>query len=310
MSSSAKAAALIAASATLLALTACSSSDPDRATTGSSTGSGASSLQVVASTNVYGDIAAQIGGDLVEVTSIISDPSADPHSYEASPQTQLALSEADLVIENGGGYDDFVDTMLSALDSAPELINAVDVSGKVAADGEELNEHVWYDFPTVSTLADTIADALAGLDAGNASTYEANAAAFKEQVATLESATTELDSEFAGTGVAITEPVPGYLLDAAGLVNKTPEEFAEAIEEETDVPPTALQETLDLVSSHAVKALVYNEQTTGPETEQALQAAQDAGVAVVPVTETLPAGEGWVSWMTSNVDALRTALES
>ena len=110
--------------------------------------------------------------------------------------------------------------------------------------------------------------------------------------------------------MAITEPVPGYVLDALGAQNRTPEEFSEAIEEGGDVAPAVLQETLDLFSSGQVKALVYNEQTTGAETEQVLQAAQDAGVAVVPVTETLPDGEDYISWMQSNVDAIAGALSA
>lgn len=300
-------AAAVTAAAALLALTACSS-ESDPASDDTSSGSGA--LSIVASTNVYGDIAEQVGGDLVEVTSIISDPSADPHSYEASAQTQLALSEADLVIENGGGYDDFVDTMLSSLDDQPELINVVDLSGKTAEAGEELNEHVWYDFPTVVTLADTIADQLGEQDPDNAQTYADNADAFTAKVADLESEAASMSEEFAGQGVAVTEPVPGYLLDAVGLENRTPEEFAEAIEEETDVPPAALAETLALFSEHQVAALVYNEQTTGPETEQVLQAAQDNDVPVVPVTETLPQGQDYVSWMTANLDAVHDALHA
>ncbi len=297
---------LLGALAVATTMTGCSSgssADPEAT-------SPSSAINVVASTNVYGDIARQIGGDLVSVTSIIDDPSADPHSYEASPKTQLALSKADLVIENGGGYDDFVDTMLSALPERPTVINAVEISGKSAVDGEELNEHVWYDFPTVIKIADAIADELATIDDAGASEFEDNAAAFKGKVAELVAATDELNESYAGTAVAITEPVPGYLLDNAGLVDKTPEEFAEAIEEETDVPPAALQATLGLFAAHAVSALVYNEQTTGPETEQVLAAAKAASVPVVPVTETLPEGEDYVSGMTGNVAALRAALAS
>ncbi|RHA41032.1 metal ABC transporter solute-binding protein, Zn/Mn family [Cellulomonas rhizosphaerae] len=296
-----KSLALVVATATALALAACSSADPE-------TPAADGTVAVVTSTNVYGDIAEQVGRDLVDVTAIIDDPSADPHSYEASAQTQLALSKAALVVENGGGYDDFVDTMLDAIDNKPVVVNAVEVSGKDT--GGDLNEHVWYDFPTVRTLAGTIADELSSIDAANASTYAANAAAFQAKVDDLIAGTDAIKAEHAGAGVAITEPVPLYLLENAGLVNKTPEEFSEAIEEETDVPPAALQDTIALFSSHAVSALVYNSQTTGTETERVLSAAKDAGVPVVPVTETLPEGTDYVSWMTANIDAVRSALTS
>src|SRR6478752_6758802 len=108
-------------------------------------------VRVLASTNVWGDVAAQIGGEHVAVTSIISDPSADPHSFQSSARNQLALSKAALIIENGGGYDDFMQTMLASAASSAPVINAVNVSGLAPTDGE-LNEHVWYDFPTVTKV--------------------------------------------------------------------------------------------------------------------------------------------------------------
>ena len=134
-------------------------------------------LSVVASTNVYGDIVKQIAGDKVEVTSIISDPAQDPHSYEANATTQLALSKADLVIENGGGYDDFVDTMLkTASNGSVRVINAVELSGKQAPAGGELNEHVWYDFPSVAKVATAITGALSASAPADAALFERNAA--------------------------------------------------------------------------------------------------------------------------------------
>ena len=305
---SAKSGAIALAASSVLLIAACGSDDES-----SSGSAGSGALSVVASTNVYGDIASVIGGDDVEVTSIIDDPSADPHSFEVSTRTQLAVSEADVLIENGGGYDDFMDTLISSTDSDATVINAVDVSGKEAeaeAAGEELNEHVWYDFETVKAVADSIADALSEADPDNADTYAANAQGFEDQVDGLISDEDSARATTEGAGVAITEPVPGYLLDALGAVNETPEEFSEAIEEGGDVSPAVLQETLGLFSGGQVAALVYNEQTTGPETEQVLDAAESAGVAVVPVTETLPDGQDYISWMQSNVDAVVDALSA
>ncbi|WP_019630525.1 metal ABC transporter solute-binding protein, Zn/Mn family [Actinomadura atramentaria] len=266
-------------------------------------------LSVVASTNVYGDIARQIGGDKVAVTSIISDPGQDPHSYEADTRTQLELSKARVVIENGGGYDDFVDTMLKASgNSTAAVLNAVDVSGKKAPADGELNEHVWYDLPTVAALADRVAAALGAADPAGKAAFTANATAFKAALKPLADKTAAVKAAHAGTGVAITEPVPGYLLDAAGLKNETPEAFSEAIEEGDDVPPRVLQQTLALFTGKKVKALVYNAQTSGPETEKVEQAAKDNGVAIVPVTETLPSGKTYQQWMGATIDALQGAL--
>ncbi|MFJ6728053.1 metal ABC transporter substrate-binding protein [Streptomyces sp. NPDC091281] len=301
--------ALIAV-ASLALLAGCgNSSDADSDGKNAGGGSSSSKVTVVASTNVYGDITEQIGGDKVDVTSIISDPDQDPHSYEASTQNQLALSKAKVVIENGGGYDDFVDRMLkSSGNSGAERINAVKVSGKTAPEGEELNEHVWYDFPTVSKLADRIAAALGKADSANADTFTKNAEAFKKKLTALETKEADIKKAHHGEGVGITEPVPLYLTEAAGLDNKTPEEFSEAIEEGDDVSPKTLQETLKLYSGKKVAALVYNEQTSGPQTEKVKKAAENAGIPVVPVTETLPEGKDYIGWMTSNVDALAAAL--
>ncbi|MET9579284.1 zinc ABC transporter substrate-binding protein [Streptomyces massasporeus] len=266
-------------------------------------------VAVVASTNVYGDIARRIGGDRVDVTSVISDPDQDPHSYEANPQNQLALSKAKVVIENGGGYDDFVDHMLKGgHNDSVEVINAVDVSGRTAPEGGELNEHVWYDFPTVATVADRISTALAEADPGDAAAFEKNTAAFKAELKPLEVREAQIKKAHGGDGVAITEPVPLYMLEASGLVNRTPAEFSEAIEEGDDVSPRVLRENLALFSGKKVKALVYNEQTSGPQTEKAEAAAKAAGIPVVPVTETLPSGKDYLGWMTANLDALASAL--
>ena len=266
-------------------------------------------VAVVASTNVYGDIARRIGGDRVDVTSVISDPDQDPHSYEADPQNQLALSKAKVVIENGGGYDDFVDHMLkSGHNDSAQVINAVDVSGKTAPQGGELNEHVWYDFPTVAKVADRISTALAQADPGDAAAFERNATAFKAELAPLEAEEAQIKKAHGGDGVAITEPVPLYMIEASGLVNRTPGEFSEAIEEGDDVSPRVLQKSLALFAGKKVKALVYNEQTSGPQTEKAEAAAKAAGIPVVPVTETLPKGKDYLGWMTANLDALASAL--
>ncbi len=266
-------------------------------------------VAVVASTNVYGDIARRIGGDRVDVTSVISDPDQDPHSYEADPQNQLALSKAKVVIENGGGYDDFVDHMLkSGHNDSAQVVNAVDVSGKTAPQGGELNEHVWYDFPTVAKVADRISTALAQADPGDAAAFEKNATAFKAELAPLEAEEAQIKKAHGGDGVAITEPVPLYMIEASGLVNRTPGEFSEAIEEGDDVSPRVLQKSLALFAGKKVKALVYNEQTSGPQTEKAEAAAKAAGIPVVPVTETLPKGKDYLGWMTANLDALASAL--
>ena len=267
-------------------------------------------IHVVASTNVYGDIASTIGGDAVEVTSIIDDPSQDPHSYEGNARVQLALSKADIVIENGGGYDEWAATLLAGADNDNAVVlNASDISGydQEPAEGE-FNEHVWYDFPTMERLATELAAQLGSLAPDSASTFDENAASFIAELDLLEQRASELASTVDGAGVAITEPVPLYLLDASGFQNVTPEEFSEAIEEGGDVSPSVLLETIDLFASGAARVLVYNEQTTGAETEKVLAAAEAAATPVVAVTESLPEGLDYLTWMNANLDALEQSL--
>lgn len=305
--------ALLAVSLLAVPLAGCASGSSTSDTGASAPADGA--LEVVASTDVYGDIAQRIGGDDVRVTSIIDSPDKDPHEYQATARDQLALSTADVVIQNGGGYDDFIDTMIQALPDAGShvLLNASDISGydQEPAEGE-FNEHMWYDVPTMEKLTDEIEQAFAEADADGAADYAANAEAFRAELDGIAAAEADAEADGAGKGVAITEPVPLYLTEAMGLENRTPDEFSEAVEEGTDVPADVLAETLALFSEGRVAALVYNAQTTGATTDQVVAAAEAAGVPVVPVTETLPAdlpaGSGYIGWMTENVDAVASAI--
>lgn len=289
---------LIASLVTVPVLTGCSDSDA----------SDHSGIKIVASTSVYADVARAVGGPDVDVTAIIDSPSADPHSYEANSRDILAVTRADLVIENGGGYDDFMDTLLDSAKSDPAVLNAVDASGITAPAGGELNEHVWYDLSAMQAVAETTSEELAALDLDHADVYGENAAALNKQLQALINETRHLSKQLEGTPVAITEPVPGYLLDDLGLENRTPPEFSEAIEEGEDVSVGVLDETLRLFSEHQVEALIYNEQTSGTITDQVKEAAEDAGISVVAVTETMPEGDTYVSWMQDNIDAIASAL--
>ncbi len=288
--------------AAALALTGCATSS------GSDGASGDGAVRVVASTNVYGSIVESIGGDHVEVTSILDDPSQDPHSFESSAKTQLAVSKADLLIENGGGYDDFMTTLADASDTKADTINVVQLSGLQKSGDSEFNEHVFYDYPTMVKLVADVEQRLTELDSAHADTFEQNAKALTTKLDDLESQTAAAKTKVDGDQVSYTEPVPGYLFDAMGLDNVTPEAFSEAIEEGDDVPPAALNDTLKLFSGKTVQLLAYNEQTSSPETEQVKKAADQAGIPVVGVTETLPKGEDYVSWQQANIDAITAAL--
>ncbi|GAA5195494.1 metal ABC transporter solute-binding protein, Zn/Mn family [Microbacterium jejuense] len=283
-------------------------------------------LQVVASTNVYGQIASEIGGDAVDVTSIVSSGSQDPHSFEPSARDQLIVSKADLVIENGGGYDAFVDGLIEASGTKAPVITAAEFSPEWPEDADEdhadhadgdheghahvegFNEHVWYDVDTMRAVAQEIADQLSELDPDRAAEFAANAEAFGTDIDGLTGALGDIAAAHGGEQVFMTEPVPGYLVEDAGLVNVTPDAFSEAVEEEQDVAPATLLEALNLIRGGTVSVLITNTQTGGAETALVVDAAGEHGIPTIAFSETLPKGETYVSWMQANIEALSTAL--
>jgi zinc/manganese transport system substrate-binding protein len=283
-------------------------------------------VEVVTSTNVYGDIVKEIGGDKVNVKALITKASQDPHSYEATTQDKLAVSKARLVVENGGGYDDFMHKLADDSNLGHEnIISAVEVSGLApeeepsaasTAEADDhghshdgaFNEHVWYSLDAVTKLADAIEAKLAALEPASAPTFQANADSFKKEIAGLNAQAAGLATTAAKAPVAVTEPVPLYLLEAAGLVNKTPADYTAAIEEGSDVPPAVLKEATELAGSKDIKFLAYNTQTESPQTQALKKAAEGAGVPVLDFSETLPEGKTYVQWMSSNVDNIKQAL--
>jgi zinc/manganese transport system substrate-binding protein len=274
-------------------------------TVGGSPQSAAEKIKVVASTDVWGSVLAAIGGDKVEVTSIIHDPSADPHSYESTAEDGLAAQNAKLLLSNGGGYDDFFAKLSDQAPGARKL-----VAYDIAATGDQ-NEHVWYSLPSVEKVADQAATQLGELQPASKQAFTDNAAAFKTNIDGLLKKVTQIGADHPGVKVVATEPVAHYLLVSAKASDVTPPEFSQAIEDETDVPAAAVQQVRQLVAGKQVKAVVNNSQTVTPVTQQVVADAKAAGVAVVDVSETLPVGvPDYVGWMTKEVDALAGALNS
>lgn len=309
---------LAGVAALALVLTGCGQSAGDNAAADTAE----DGIQVVASTNVYGNIAQTIGGDNISVTSIVDSLSQDPHSYEATVQDKLVVSEAQLLIENGGGYDPFLHRLADEAELNHEfIISAVAVAGfesEGAHEGESeeehdhshgaVNEHVWYDLEAMGALANAIGEKLIALDPDNAETYTANMDEFDAGITTLTDRLTDLSGAAAGQTVAITEPVPVYLLEAAGLENATPGAYSEAIEEGSDVSVAVLNEMMTLMEDESLAFLAYNEQTESPQTQTVRDAADAAGADIVNFTETVPEGEDFLSWMTSNVDGVESVL--
>lgn len=292
-----------AAGLAVLVLAGCGAAGP--ATT---PGAASGGVSVVTSTNVYGSIAEAVGGDRVAVASLVADPAADPHSFESTPTDAVAVSEAKLVIFNGGGYDDWMPRLLQSAGGDRAVIDVGELSGLASAGGA-FNEHFWYSLPTVTKLAGAIAADLATADPAHADEFTANAGSFSARVGELQAEAQAIGAAHPGARVAVTEPVPGYLIETAGLTDATPPEFSKAIEEDTDPPAAVLQQTLALFGPQPVQALIVNAQTETPTTDRVRQAAQTDGVPIVEVTETLPAGStDYLSWMSGQVDALAAAV--
>ncbi len=199
---------------------------------------GTGPIKIVASTNVWGDIAHQISGDLATVDALIYNSTQDPHSFEASARDQLLIENADIVIMNGGGYDDFVETMVEADETPAILINAYVASGR----DESRNEHIWYSASQVKDVANVIFSALETVDESNVETFDANLAEFEAQIKLIQIRTEQIAGAWGGSKVFSTEPLIHYLLEDTGMVDITPAEFSEAIEEERDVSASVLAE--------------------------------------------------------------------
>lgn len=325
--------ALVAASA--LALAGCAGTAAAEGT------SADGKLQVVTSTNVYGDIVSAIAGDTVDVTAIISSTSQDPHEYEATAKDQLAVSKAGLLIENGGGYDSFMDALVEATGTKAPVISAVEFShdwpgndghdhsddhsdaptddptteaSDVADDHsghdhiEGFNEHVWYDPHTIEHVAEKIAEELTALVPSESATFSQGLADFTAGISTLEGALDTLSAAHAGEKIFITEPVPLYLTTAAGLENVTPEAFSEAVEEGQDVPPATLLEATRILEAGDVRILIANSQTGGAETTQVIDLAKKQGIPVLEFSEIKPQDQTYLQWMEANVAFLADTL--
>ncbi len=272
---------------------------------GSSTGAGGK-LDVVAAENTYGDIASQIGGSHVSVTSILTSPSADPHLFDPGASTGLAVAGAKVVLQNGLGYDAFMTRLEDAAPSKNRVV--VTMADVLGVQGKDANPHLWYDVPRLDRIATAIAAAFARADPSHAVVYRRGLHRFERSLAPLRHEVATIRARFGGVPVAYTEPVPGYLVAAAGLRNLAPDSFTRLIEEGTEPSPSAIAAMNTLVSDHRVRVLLYNSQAVSPITARLRAAAQRAGTPVVPVSETLPPHLTFQQWQLGQARALAAAL--
>jgi zinc/manganese transport system substrate-binding protein len=273
------------------------------------TGAGASSGAIVAvgAENEYANVLEQIGGRYVKVTAIESNPNTDPHTFEASPSVAEAVSAARLVVQNGVGYDTYMERIESASPSSARKV--IDVQKLLGLPESTPNPHLWYKPQTMPAVAKAVAADLSALRPAHAAYFQANAVRFEQSLTPWYQALKQFASEYRGTPVATTEPVGDYMLEAAGTHNLTPFGLQTDIMNGVDPAPQDVTLQNGLFSGHKVKVFVYNQQVTDALTESFLEAAKRAGVPVVGVYETMPTpGYDYQSWMLAEVRALRRAV--
>jgi len=264
---------------------------------------------VVASTDVWGSVAQAIVGDHAKVTSIVNSVSADPHSFEASPVDAAALTDATLVVYNGGGYDQWVDDVLASHPDVASIDAYSLLNATALGEPKPANEHVFYDLDTAKAVAADLAGKLATADPAHTAEYTSNAETFSREADMIQQTEKAIRTTHPGAAVVATEPVAHYMLVAAGLTDKTPVGFTSAIEQDTDPAPVDLAAMLDLINAREVAAVLINQQTATAVTKQVQSAAESAGIPIVNITETLPVGSDYLTWQHDTAVRLAAALK-
>jgi zinc/manganese transport system substrate-binding protein len=265
----------------------------------------AEKVKIIAAENFYGDLANQIGGDHVEVTSILSNPDDDPHLFESSPSTAKALSAAQIVVYNGADYDPWMDKLLAASKGEKRTtIVAAQLTGKKSGD----NPHLWYDPATMPTVAKAVSQYLEQADPAHKSDYDARLTAFLASMKPVDDKVADLKAHYKGVPVTATEPVFGYMADAIGLDVRNGR-FQLAVMNDTEPSASDIAAFEKDLKERRVHVLIYNSQASDALTKRMLKVAQDSHVPSISVTETLPAGKTFQTWMSSQLDRLSAALQ-
>ncbi|HLI06374.1 MAG TPA: zinc ABC transporter substrate-binding protein [Ktedonobacteraceae bacterium] len=261
----------------------------------------------MAAENFYGNIFQQLGGKYVSVTSILSNPNTDPHEFESNVQDAIAVSSAKIVIENGLGYDSWMDKLLSA---SPNSSRIVLVAGQIANHPLPDNPHVWYGIDNVQTIAKAMANALIKVDSAHASFYNQNLASFEQSLTSIQQTLAHMKAKYTGTPVGLTEDIFLYQAMPLGLNVLTPLAFQRAIAEGNDPPADTVVTANAQITQHKIKVLIYNEQTVTPITTNLQNEAKQAHIPIVGVTETMPPDKTYQTWMLAQLATLAAALSS
>ncbi|KMO81760.1 High-affinity zinc uptake system binding-protein ZnuA precursor [Mycolicibacterium obuense] len=324
----ARLAAAAIALASPIALAACgSSSEPAASSTTASAAGGAcptAPVKVVVSVDQWGDVVSQLGGACATVTTVLAGSSVDPHDYEPAPSDATLFDGAQLVVLNGGHYDEWAAKLAASSDPDAPVINAVDLSGggdhgggdHAEAGGdhgadhvEEGNPHVWYSPAVVGEVAKAVTAELKKLSPGASAYFDERYTGFTNVMKPYDSEIAAIKAGAAGKSYAATESVFDDMAAALGLENRTPEGYRLASANESEPAPADLDAFLRLLGDRKVDVLIYNTQTEGSVVEQIRAAAEQAGVPVVDVTETVPPNtESFQTWQVEQLTSLAKAL--
>ncbi|MER5663463.1 metal ABC transporter solute-binding protein, Zn/Mn family [Streptomyces mirabilis] len=299
----------LAAVAALAAVSGCStasSSDTAKAAS-SQSGQSGKTITVVAAENFWGSIAAQLGGDHVQVKSIIDNPNADPHDYEPTAADGRAVATAQYTIVNGIGYDTWADKLLSANPAGSRTdLKVGDLVG-IKPGG---NPHRWYSPDNVHQVIEKITADYKKMDPADAAYFDTQKTTFETKtLAPYNKLIADIKAKYANTPVGASESIVTPLAEGLGLKMLTPESFLDAISEGTD--PTAKdKQTIDQqISEKKIKVYVYNSQNATPDVQAQVKAAKAKGIPVATVTETLtPAGASFQAWQVRQLQGIEKAL--
>jgi len=273
-----------------------------------STAAADSSAAIVAvgAENEYANVISQVGGKYVHVTAIESNPNTDPHAFEASASVAQLVSQASLVVQNGIGYDSYMNKIESAAPNPHRKV--IDVQSLLGLPDSTPNPHLWYKPATMPAVAKAVASDLASIQPSHAAYFRARAAAFDKSLQPWYQALATFKAAYPGTPVAVTEPVGDYMLQAAGARILTPFGFQADVMNGVDLSPQYVALENSLFAQHKVKVFLYNQQVTDALTASFLATAHKHGIPVVGVYETMPTGYTYQSWMLAEVHALQRAV--
>jgi zinc/manganese transport system substrate-binding protein len=262
-------------------------------------------VDVAVSVDQWGDIVSQLGGACAQVKTVLVSSSVDPHDYEPSPRDAASFSGARLIVVNGANYDRWASKLAAISAPVAPVVSAAEVTK--TADGT--NPHLWYCPSAVTAVADAVTAELSKIDPRMRAYFTGRRSAFST---TLQPYTRLIDTikvHAAGKSYAATEGIFNYMADALGLVNKTPQGYQQAAVSESDPSPADIKAFLDALAGHRIDVLIYNAQTEGSLPDQIDAAAEEAGVPVVTVTETVPPGATtFAGWQDAQLTALAKAL--